>query len=108
MASKKTRPRKVPITLETLQAADEYAGKVRIRPACVTRFHPATDFHGSRVSAKHCNTNKRVTIPWDSGLDSYANHLAAAKKLLGTDDLNVCSNYHGGYTVMAREVAAMS
>jgi hypothetical protein len=47
--------------------------------AIVTKYHGATNFRGSRVSAKA--SAGRVTVSWDDALDVDANHRAAAVAL---------------------------
>lgn len=70
--------------------------------ACETRYHGPTDSRGSRVSAKHFNTLRKITLPWDGTLDSQPNHARAAAELLGSNDLLYCSIENGGYVWMVR------
>jgi len=71
---------------------------------CVTKYHGPTDHRGSRVSAKHLLTGRRVVLPWDDALDVAENHCAAAVKLLqdtwgfeGPSSLLRCSMSSCGY-----------
>ena len=70
--------------------------------ACVTTYHGPTDTRGSKVSAKHFNTLRKITQPWDSALDAQPNHARVAAELLGSDDLLYCSVEGGGYVWMVR------
>ena len=47
--------------------------------AIVTKFCPATNSNGSRISVR-CQA-KRITVPWDHALDVQANHEEAARQL---------------------------
>lgn len=60
-----------------------------MRQAIVTKYLGPTDHRGSRVSARAAAG--RFTIPWDSALDTPANHRKAARGLadrFGWLDLN--------------------
>ena len=50
--------------------------------AIVTRYLGPTDHRGSRVVASTNGKGKRVTVPWNCGLDVDDNHDAAARALI--------------------------
>jgi hypothetical protein len=56
-----------------------YVANKCARQAIVTRYIGPTNYHGSRVKATA--EAGSLTLPWDSALDSYANHVKAAKAL---------------------------
>lgn len=60
-----------------------------------TRYHGATNFKGSRVSAS-CEAG-RVTLPWNHGLNVEDNHKAAAERLIRK------LAWHGKYAIGATQ-----
>lgn len=62
-----------------------------------TKYLGPTDSRGSRVKATNVNTRKSVTIAWDHALDSEANHIAAAWKLMGAPPSHRSAVDGGGY-----------
>jgi len=49
--------------------------------AITTKYHGPTNARGSRISARDCDNNK-VFVSYDHSLDSYENHLSAARALI--------------------------
>lgn len=67
---------------------------------CKTQFHGATDFQGSRVSATHLLTKKRITRPWKHELNSEDNHAMVAAELLASVELLAAPLHNGGFVFM--------
>lgn len=64
---------------------------------CETKFLGPTDHRGERVKARHVNTGRSVTVPWDHELDTETNHLRAARELLSEEPTFRCATEGGGF-----------
>ena len=69
--------------------------------AIVTRYHPATNVKGSRVSARA--EAGKVILSWDHGLNQAENHCRAAQALATKFDWK--GMYHGGAIPGSRDYA---
>ena len=54
---------------------------VRTGQTIQTRFLPATDHRGARVSVRHSH-GRRMVAPYDHGISATDNHCAAAQKMV--------------------------
>lgn len=63
------------------------------RQSIVTRYHGPTNSRGSRVSAVSASGH-RVTLHWDSALNTDENHTAAALQM--AQKLGWSGDWHGG------------
>jgi hypothetical protein len=75
-----------------------------------TKYHGPTDHNGSRVSATHLTTGRRIVLEWDERLGDHENHERAARHLFAkylaspdcfTDDLLITS-IKGGACIFAQ------
>lgn len=57
---------------------------------CITRYHGPTDHRGSRISARHVTTGRKVTLPWDHAIGASENHERAARELFSFDGAPFC------------------
>lgn len=70
-----------------------------------TKYLPATNFRGARVKASHTAGAQSVTLSWDYGLNSEANHRMAASALAHKLDwagewIGGCLNERGNVYVL--------
>jgi hypothetical protein len=60
---------------------------------CTTKFHSPTDHKGSRVSATHMTTGRRITRAWDDSHDVLWNHRRVAAELLAAEGLGAALSF---------------